>query len=93
MSEQHTTPYSKRVGILAEFWVDLRENYPELIRYGDLGFPLAYAISEGVVPSTPQAEKYINEIWELALKEMGIKKDTGFENIDQLIDTPRNFSK
>jgi hypothetical protein len=90
MSEQATTPFSDRVNILAEFWMDLREEYPHLIAYGDLGFPLSYAISEGIVEATPLAEQYINEVWELTLGELGIEEDTGFDSIVDIVIAPKN---
>ena len=79
MSEINTTPYSDVVIILAELWMDYREQetMKELIAYGDLAFPLSYAISEGIVESTPLAEQYINEVWSLLLGQLGVE-DTGF---------------
>jgi len=79
MSETPTTPYSDVVIILAELWMDYREDetMKELIAYGDLAFPLAYAISESIVESTPLAEQYIDEVWSLLLGQLGIE-DTGF---------------
>jgi hypothetical protein len=88
MSEQATTPFSNRVSILAEFWLDLRDDYEELIAYGDLGFPLAYAISEGIVESTPLAEQYINEIWELLLGTLRVE-DSGFDTLMDIWDSPK----
>jgi hypothetical protein len=88
MSEEATTPYSNRVSILAEFWLDLRDDYEELIAYGDLGFPLAYAISEGIVESTPLAEEYINEIWELLLGTLRVE-DSGFDTLMDIWDSPK----
>jgi hypothetical protein len=78
MSEQLTTPFSDVAIILAELWMDYRdeEMLQELITYGDLAFPLAYAISEGIVEATPLAEQYIYEVWNLLLTSLEIE-DTG----------------
>jgi hypothetical protein len=88
MSETHTTPYSSRVSIIAEFWMELRDDYEELTSYGDLGFPLAYAISEGIVESTPLAEQYIDEIWELLLGTLRVQ-DSGFDSVSDIFDAPK----
>lgn len=78
MSEQATTPFSDVSLILSELWMDYREEefLQELITYGDLAFPLAYAISEGIVEPTPLAEQYIYEVWNLLLGSLEIE-DTG----------------
>lgn len=78
MSEQATTPFSDVVIILSELWMDYRdeETVKELIEYGDLAFPLAYAIGEGIVEKTPLAEQYIYEVWELLLGQLELE-DTG----------------
>lgn len=88
MSEVSETSYSNKVAILGEFWIDLRDDYPELIKYGDLGFPLAYAIAEGVIESTPQAEEYINEIWGMLVRTLRVK-DTGFSDLMELLESPQ----
>ena len=58
--------------------MDYREDelVKELIDYGDLAFPLAYAVGEGIVEKTPLAEQYIYEVWELLLGLLEIQ-DTG----------------
>ena len=88
MSEANTTPYSSKLEILSEFWMDLRDDYEELITYGDLGFPLAYAISENIVESTPLAEEYIEEIWQLLLGTLRVE-DTGFDSLMDIFDAPK----
>jgi hypothetical protein len=78
MSETPTTPFSDVANILAELWIDYREDpaIQELIAYGDLAFPLAYAISESIVEATPLAEQYIYEVWSLLLGQLEVE-DTG----------------
>jgi hypothetical protein len=88
MSETSMTTYSNKVSILGEYWLEFRDEEEELIKYGDLGFPLAYAISEGIVESTPQAEEYINEIWKLMLRNLRAK-DTGYDNLMDVLHSPQ----
>jgi hypothetical protein len=84
MSEK--TNLEVKMQILAELWIEYRkdEEFKEFIAYNDLGLPLAYAISEGIVESTPPAEKFIEETFELLLAGLGIE-DENFDNLDDLL--------
>jgi len=87
MSETPTTPFSSKVMILAELWMDYRdvEPFTDLLTYGDLGFPLSYAISEKIVESTPLAEEYINELWELFLGQLEIEDNGLFDTLTDVL--------
>ena len=80
------TPFEKRCEILAELWIDYRkdEEFADFVAYCDLGLPLAYSISEGIVETTPVAENYINETFELLISALGIE-DEDFENLDEIL--------
>jgi len=95
MSETPTTPFSNKVEILAELWMDYREHesFKELITYGDLAFPLSFAIAESVVESTPLAEQYIDEAWELFLGQLETEDTGHFESVSDVFDSapyPKN---
>ena len=81
-----TTPYSTKAEILADLWMNYRndEEFEDFIEYNDLGLPLAYAISTDVVKSTDLAEKFIEETFSLLLAGLEIE-DTGFESMDDLL--------
>jgi hypothetical protein len=87
MSEHTTTPYSSKLEILSELWIDYRNDDPfqDLFRYGDLAFPLAYSIHEKLVESTPLVEEYIHEVWDILLAELELE-DTGFETLTELFE-------
>ena len=72
------TPIKKRIAILTEFWQSYYDNekWSEVFEYADLAFPLCYAIHNKIVNLTPQAEKYIDEAWDLV-----VAHDTGFDNL------------
>jgi hypothetical protein len=59
------------------------ENFDDFISYNDLGLPLAYLLSAGVVKSTEQADKFVNETFDLLLASLEVE-DTGFDNIDDI---------
>ena len=87
MTENTSTLYSDKVSILADLWLNYRsdENFQDFIEYNDLGLPLAYAISQGIVESTPIAEGFVNETFELLVEALGIEEDTGYETLDDLL--------
>jgi hypothetical protein len=87
MSETNTTPYSNKCDILADLWMNYRsdEGFLDFIEYNDLGLPIAYAISNGIVSTSPLAEEYINETFDLLLTALEIEEDTGFDSLDNLL--------
>jgi hypothetical protein len=81
------TSYENKAEILSELWLNYKDdqNFEEFIKYNDLGLPLAYAISEGIVESTELAAGFVSETFELLLAGLGIPEDIGFENLDEMI--------
>lgn len=86
MTEQISTPFSNKAEILADLWLNYRadEEFQDFVEYNDLGLPLAYAIANDIVSSTPTAEKFVNETFELLLAGLEVE-DTGFDNLDDLL--------
>ena len=81
------TTLDNKLSILSELWLDYRddEEFTDFIEYNDLGLPLAYAISTNIVKSTPTAEKFINETFELLLAGLDVE-DTGFEDLAEVLE-------
>ena len=88
MTENTNTPFTTRAGILADLWLEYRndEAFADFIQYNDLGLPLAYCIETQIIESTPKAEQFINEAFDLFLAGLGVE-DTGFDSLDQLLGT------
>lgn len=84
---QYNTPFGSRCVILSDLWLNYKEDitFRDFIQYNDLGLPLAFVISEDIVETTPMAEQYINEAWELFVDGLEIE-DTGFDTLDQMLD-------
>jgi len=82
-----TTTYSNKTIILADLWLNYRddENFKEFVEYNDLGLPLAYAVANSIVESTPMVEQFIEESFDVLLAALGIE-DTGFELFNELIE-------
>jgi len=81
------TPFTTRCRILADLWMDYRDEveFKDFIDYNDLGLPLAYAISEGIVEKSDIASNFINEAFDILLSALGVQ-DTGYETLEDLLD-------
>ena len=81
------TSYETRLSILSELFVKYKEDdtFKDLREYADLGLPLAYAISTGVVPSTDKAQKLVDDAFEGLLEILEIPEDEGFKDLDDLL--------
>lgn len=86
MTDSTNTPFTKRCEILANFWVAYKgdDEMEDFITYNDLGLPLAYAIDTEIIKSTPKAEMFINETWEVLLAGLELQ-DEGFDSLDDLL--------
>ena len=81
------TPFSSQCEILADLWLNYRtdETFSDFFHYNDLGLPLAYAITNQIVEAGQTAENLVSETFALLIEGLGID-DTGFENLDDLLD-------
>lgn len=86
MSNAQETPYEIRCNILAELWMDYRqqEDFKDFIQYNDLGLPLGFLVSEGLVAANDRAITMINETFDLLLATLEIE-DQGFESLDEML--------
>jgi len=86
MSDTATTPFSRKIAILAELWMDYREEqgYKDLLEYGDLGFPLAYAFYNEIAVPNEIAKMYIDELWDLLLAGLDIEDSGDFDTLNDL---------
>lgn len=86
MTESATTPFASQADILADLWLNYRsdDEFQDFIEYNDIGLPLAYAISNDIVKSTPTAEKFISETFDLLLSALNVE-DNGYESLDDLL--------
>lgn len=80
-----TTSFDAKCEILGDLWLDYKgnEQFTDFIAYNDLGLPLAYAIATLIVTSTPKAEMFVNETFDLFLGTIG-KEDEGFSSLDDV---------
>lgn len=80
------TTFENKCIILADLWLNYRndEQFEDFSQYNDLGLPLAYAITEGIVKTTDIATGFIDETFDLLLAGLEIA-DTGFDNLDEVL--------
>lgn len=90
-SDNPTTQYADKVAILAELWMNYKGDpeFADFIEYNDLGLPLAYAINNEIVKSTPLSEKFVSETFDLLLAGLEVE-DVGFEVLDDILEIAVN---
>lgn len=83
------TEFKNKCAILSQLWMEYRddEEFQDFIEYNDMGLPLAFLLDGDVVKPTDIAYKYIDETFDLLLAALNIKEDTGFEGLDQMLDS------
>ena len=81
------TTFENKCAILADVWLNFRyeTEFVDFVAYHDLGLPLAYAISENIIDTTELASNFINETFAHLLSILGYDEDTGYEELDQLL--------
>jgi hypothetical protein len=80
------TTFDNKASILADLWLNYRqdEEFADFVEYNDIGLPLAYAISNGIVKTTDVATRFIEESFDLLLAGLGYE-DLTFEDLDELL--------
>jgi hypothetical protein len=80
------TTFENKCLILADLWLNYRddEQFEDFIQYNDMGLPLAYALSEGIVKGTELSTKFIDETFDLLLNGLGVD-DEDWQSLDDLL--------
>lgn len=58
----------------------------DFFEYNDLGLPLAFMIEQKIVESTPVAQVYIEETFELLVESLGLDSEEEYESIEEMFD-------
>jgi len=79
MNDENKTPLSNQCDILAELWIQYKddENFADFIQYNDLGLPLAYALSNGIIEASERAKAFVEEtfstlMWALTGEDVAV---------------------
>ena len=83
-----TTPYDIKYAILSDLWTQYKtdKEFADFFEYNDLGLPLAFMIEQKIVESTPVAQVYIEETFELLVESLGLDSDDEFESIEEMLE-------
>lgn len=81
------TTFADRAHILARLWINERDNeaFEEYIEFNDLGLPLAYSLSEGIIESNTLVEAHINDSFDMLLTVLKVE-DAGFTDYMDIIE-------
>ena len=80
------TSFENKAHILGQLWINFKteDEWADFFEYNDMGLPLAFAFTEGIVNHTNTLEQYINETWFLFLEGLETE-DTGFGDLSELL--------
>lgn len=81
-----TTPFSNKVAIIADLWINYRddEHFKDFIEYNDLGLPLGYLINTELATPTDQGEMYIIETFDLLCAALEIDLDRNYDSLSEM---------
>ena len=87
-TSSNNTPFDERCSILSSLWKTQKDNkeLQDFVEYNDLGLPLAYFVAEGLVTIHDEARIYIDETFDLLLEECGHEEDTGFKELNEILE-------
>lgn len=80
------TSIESRANILGDIFIDFKsdERFTDFFQYNDLGLPLAYAVSAGIIPVSKKLESFIDETFDVFLSALGLE-DTGWESLEDIL--------
>lgn len=72
--------------MLSDFWLNYKdeEEFEDFVDYNDIGLPLAFMITEDIVLSTPVAEVYVNEAWELLCAALQVDSKQDYDSLEDM---------
>jgi hypothetical protein len=92
MSELPYQDFNGKCNVLAELWLDYRddEEFKDFIEYNDIGLPLSYLIYSEIAKPTGVAEQYINETYELLTQALGVSDTALYDTLDEMLEESGN---
>ena len=80
------TDFNVKCEILAELYEGAKGDprFKDFFEYNDLGLPLASLIASKIVESTPVAESYVNQTFELLCEKLDLDSDEEFESLSEM---------
>jgi hypothetical protein len=86
--DENVTAFELRAEILGQLWLEYRSEpmLSELLEYSDLGFPLAYAYTNGLIGLSEQSANFIAETFSLLLESMGEEPNKIYHDVEDFIE-------
>jgi hypothetical protein len=81
------TEFVSQCEVLSELWIKYRNevDFQDFVQYNDIGLPLAFLISEGIVDNPTEAAKsFVTEAFTIFITALNIE-DTGFKSLEELL--------
>ena len=88
-----TTPYNTKYAILSELWTGYSDDkdMADFFQYNDLGLPLAFMLEQKIVESTPIAQVYIEETFELLIEALGLYSDDEYASLEEMFEMEQKY--
>ena len=86
-SDSIATPFENRCKILGEFWLTNKneEEVQGFISVNDIGLPLAFLLSEGLVSvARPDAEQFVNDTWRNFCTVLNLSDGIAYEDLQSI---------
>ena len=82
------TNFDNKAGILGDLWINFRqeEQFRDFIEYNDIGLPLAYFFSSGMVVLEEQAKMYIEETFNLLCAALDLDIDGEYKTLNEMFE-------
>lgn len=79
--------FDTKASIVAEAWLVIREveQWNDVAKYADLGFPLAYAHENGFATLSKQGQVLVEETYSIIRDTLGIE-DIDYEDFEAMLD-------
>ena len=86
------TDFSTKAGILADLWINFREDeqFSDFIEYNDIGLPLAYYVHTDLVKPNDQAILYVEETFNLLCAALNLDLEGNYETLNEMFDKANN---
>lgn len=83
--------FETKADVVAQCWLVVRNSddphWQELVTYGDIGFPLAYAYDQGFVTELSRSGiAEVEDLYTLILKTLMLDPDSEFASFDAMLD-------
>ncbi len=79
--------FDKKAAIVAECWMIVRDQevWEQLLKYGDLGFPLAYAHDNDFVELKERGRGFVEEVYDVMISTLGVP-DEDYADFEAILD-------